>query len=94
MKNTDFSPEVYFRELYENRPFPFEGKAADEIKITAEEIREKAIRAFGIDNIPEKTESLSPVLLKSEKRKGRIPDGILPYDVQKYRIKPLPCQRP
>lgn len=79
MKNTDFSPDLYFRELYEKRPFPFEGKTADEIKITAEEIREKAISAFGIDNIPEKTESLSPVLLKSEKRKG--------YEIKTFSVK-------
>lgn len=70
MKNTDFSPDLYFRELYESRPFPFEGKSADEIKITAEEIKEKAKKAFGLDKIPEKTEKLSPVVLHTEKRKG------------------------
>lgn len=70
MKNTDFSPDVYFRELYENRPFPFEGKNADEIKTTAEEIKEKAEKAFGIEQIPDKTEKLSPVVLHTEKRNG------------------------
>lgn len=70
MKNTDFSPDTFFRELYEKRPFPFEGKAADEIKITAEEIKKRAKTAFGIDNIPEKTEALCPVVLKTEKRRG------------------------
>lgn len=70
MKNTDFSPDTYFRELYENRPFPFEGKSADEIKITVEEIKEKAKKAFGLDKIPEKTENPSPVILHTEKRKG------------------------
>ena len=70
MKNTDFSPDTYFRELYENRPFPFEGKSADEIKITAEEIKEKAKKAFGLDKIPDKTENPSPVVLHTEKRKG------------------------
>ena len=69
MKNTDFSPDLYFRELYENRPFPFEGKAADEIKITAEEIKERAKKAFGIEQIPDKTENLSPVVLYTEKRR-------------------------
>ncbi len=70
MKNTDFSPDIYFRELYENRPFPFEGKTADEIKIAAEEIREKAKNVFGIEKIPCKTEILAPVTLYTEKRKG------------------------
>lgn len=70
MKNTDFSPDRYFRELYENRPFPFENKGADEIKITAQYIKEKAKDAFGLENIPEKLEKLSPAVLHCEKRKG------------------------
>ncbi len=70
MKNNDFSPDLYFRELYKNRSFPFRDKSAEEIKITAAEIREKAAKAFGIDKIPYKVKNPSPVLLFSEKRKG------------------------
>ncbi len=70
MKNTDFSPDLYFRELYENRHFPFNDKPAEEIKKTAERIRKQAERAFGIDKIPGKINNPSPVVLSSETRKG------------------------
>lgn len=68
MKKDDFSPDLYFRELYKSCPAPFRG-AEDVIK-TAEDIKSKAKDIFAIDKIPHKTEKLSPTELFSEKRKG------------------------
>lgn len=68
MKKDDFSPDLYFRELYESSPAPFFG--SDDVKKTAEDIKIRAKNIFALDKIPEKTEKLSPKELFSEKRKS------------------------
>ena len=60
MKKDDFSPDLYFRELYENSPAPFFG--SDDVKKTAEDIKIRAKEIFALDKIPEKTEKLLSIL--------------------------------
>lgn len=68
MNKPDFSPDLFFRELYENRPLPFEG--AEDVGRVCRDIKERVKQAFALDKIPEKIGELAPVVLHSEKRKS------------------------
>lgn len=73
MKDNSFSPDKYFGEMYNTYKSPFEN--ADTEK-ACEETKAKLIETLAIEKIPYKTETLKPVLLKSEKRKN--------YTIQKF----------
>ncbi len=70
MDKTDFSPDVFFRELYEKRAFPFENKTADEIKDVSRDIKKRAQELFAVGKIPERVTELSFEVLAKEKRKS------------------------
>lgn len=72
MDKYDFSPDLYFRELYKNRPFPFENKNADEIKAASADIKRRAKEIFALDKIPCKESELSFEILTEEKRKSYV----------------------
>ena len=70
MGKDEAAPDIFFRELYEKRPRPFEDLTKEETVKKTAEIKDKLIKVLSIDKIPEKKEMLSPVLLKTEKRKN------------------------
>lgn len=70
MNKYDFSPDLFFRELYESRAFPFENKNADEIKIISADIKKRAEEIFAVGKIPGREETLSFEVISEEKRKS------------------------
>ncbi|MBR3768147.1 MAG: hypothetical protein IKL10_07930 [Clostridia bacterium] len=70
MKTDDFSPDLFFRELYKNRIQPFEKKNLEDIPAKSLEIKEKLKKVLAFEKIPNKTAELSPVVLSEEKRKN------------------------
>lgn len=72
MKNNDFTPDRYMKELYGrkyNNPYA-DVHNAEQAAAVGEKIRASLAEAFGIDRIPGKTEQLQPRLLLSIKENG------------------------
>lgn len=67
MKKDDFSPDLYFRELYKNVPRPFEKAGEGDVEGICRNIRNEAKRLFSEENIPDRC-NVSYKVLCSEKR--------------------------
>lgn len=72
MKKNDFSPDEFFKDLYNNRPCPYENIKDSDITVKSREIKEELKKVFALDNIPEKTEELTTHILREEKRKNYV----------------------
>lgn len=73
MKKSSYSPDGFFKEIYSSHASPFEGVTEkDECLKVCEDVKEKLRTALAIEKIPYKTQTLSPEIIKSEKRKNYI----------------------
>ncbi len=72
MDKYDFSPDLFYRELYENRPLPFDNKNAEEIKAASADIKMRAAEIFAADRIPDKEAEPFFEIIGEEKRKSYI----------------------
>ncbi len=70
MDKNDFSPDLFFENLYKSRVSPFEGIAPEDINGRCEKISEELKRILAIENIPRKITVLSPAVINEEKRKS------------------------
>lgn len=98
MKEYDFSPDRFFRELYENRPSPYENAAPEDIPLISREIKKEAKRIFSSDKLPGKISGAEYTVIRSEKRKSyeikelsvRLTESL---NMLCYFLKPEKCEK-
>lgn len=71
MKNSNCSPDGFFEEIYKTYKSPFENVSGKEenLKICSD-VKKQLKETLAIENIPYKTETLSPEIIRSVKRKN------------------------